>query len=491
MIEKNTLNLKANSPATPHATSSLAAQPWQVLVVDDDADIQAVTRLILANVVFKNRPIELISAYSATQAREILSTQKNIAVALLDVVMETDEAGLELVKIIRNELNNNAIRLILRTGQPGHAPEERVIVDYDINDYKSKNELTAQKLFTAVVSALRAYETIVSLNKTRNGLEKILQSSDSLFKIQSMHDFSSGILTQLSSFLDCKPQGIICIEENTTQTPQSIHALTGHMKITAVTDEFECCLHCNLDGSCGHNELAELVKLASATRTHQFSGHYSAFYLETGVAKATIALVCSEHAIDASDQMLLEVFTSKISIALENAVHYQKMISLEKAAVTDFLTGLHNRRQLLRLGIPLLAAASRNNPIAVAIINIDFFKDINEKYGHDLGDVVLKKIGQLMLGHFREQDLVSRYGGKEFCVVAPTLPSSAAFDLFDRFRRLLEQTAIDILPNETIHVTVSIGVTTDLCPQLDDMIAAAESLLYQAKSAGRNCVMVR
>ena len=489
MIEKNTLNLKANTPTTAKSTSSLLAQPWRVLVVDDDADIQSVTRLILANVVFKNRPIELISAHSAAEARDILTKQTNIAVVLLDVVMETDDAGLELVKIIRDELRNNAIRIILRTGQPGHAPEERVIIDYDINDYKSKNELTAQKLFTTVVAALRTYETIVSLNKTRTGLEKILQSSDSLFKVQSMHEFSSGILTQLSSFLDCKPQGIICIEEtiNQSYTP----ATADNMKITAVTNEFECCLKCNLDGSCGHSELTELIQRAFAKREHQFAGNYSAFYLKTGAAKATIALVCSEHAIDSSDQMLLEVFTSKISIALENAVHYQKMVSLEKAAVTDFLTGLHNRRQLLRLGIPLLACANRKNPLAVSIINIDFFKLINEKYGHDLGDVVLKKVGQVMLSHFREQDLVSRYGGKEFCIIAPALPANDAFLLFDGFRQVLENTAIDIRPNESIHVTVSIGVTTDLCPNLDDMIAAAESLLYQAKSSGRNCVVVR
>ncbi|MDQ5939661.1 MAG: hypothetical protein QG557_609, partial [Pseudomonadota bacterium] len=171
MIEKNTLNLKANTSAAPKSSSTLLAQPWRILVVDDDEDIQSVTRLILANIMFKNRPIELISAYSAAQARDILTVEKNIAVALLDVVMETDNAGLELVKIIRHELHNNAIRIILRTGQPGHAPEENVIIDYDINDYKSKNELTAQKLFTAVIAALRAYETIVSLNKTRHGLE--------------------------------------------------------------------------------------------------------------------------------------------------------------------------------------------------------------------------------------------------------------------------------------------------------------------------------
>ena len=125
MIEKNTLNLKENTQAAPKSNSTLIAQPWRILVVDDDADIQSVTRLILANIVFKNRPIELISAYSAAEARDILSTQKNIAVALLDVVMETDDAGLELVKIIRNELHNNVIRIILRTGQ---SPEKNPLI---------------------------------------------------------------------------------------------------------------------------------------------------------------------------------------------------------------------------------------------------------------------------------------------------------------------------------------------------------------------------
>jgi CheY-like chemotaxis protein len=177
MTEKKPLNLKVPvSHVTPSIVNSHT--PWRVLVVDDDADVHAVSRLILTKIVFKHRPVELLSAYSAAEARELLTREENIAVILLDVVMETEDAGLRLVKTIREELKNNEVRIILRTGQPGQAPEERVIIDYDINDYKAKNELTAQKLFTAVIAALRAYETIVSLNKTRRGLEKILHSSD-------------------------------------------------------------------------------------------------------------------------------------------------------------------------------------------------------------------------------------------------------------------------------------------------------------------------
>ncbi|MDD5228965.1 MAG: diguanylate cyclase [Methylococcales bacterium] len=490
MTEKKPLNLKV---PVLHLTPSIVNShtPWRVLVVDDDADVHAVSRLILTKIVFKHRPVELLSAYSAAEAHELLTCEENIAVILLDVVMETEDAGLRLVKTIREELKNNEVRIILRTGQPGQAPEERVIIDYDINDYKAKNELTAQKLFTAVIASLRAYETIVSLNKTRRGLEKILHSSDSLFKIQSMHEFAAGILTQLSLFLECKPQGIICIEENNEVEYPSASSLPNGMKIIAASEEFSCCLKCNLDHSCGHNELAELIQCALIERKNKFNKNYTAFYLDTNDNKATIALVCSENPIDENDHYLLEVFTSKISIALANAIHYQKMITFEKAAVTDFLTGLNNRRQLLRLGVPLLALANRNNLLAVAMIDIDFFKRVNDSHGHDVGDIVLKKVGELMNERFRRMDVVARYGGEEFCILAPSLNIAQAFELFDNFRASVENTEIAISDSETIKITLSIGVSTDLCPSLDDMISAADYLLYRAKHNGRNCVVVK
>lgn len=494
MTEKKPLNLKAPSV---HSTLSIENSsvnshlPWQILVVDDDPDVHAVTRLILTKIVFKHRQVELISAYCAAQALKLLQQEKNIAVVLLDVVMETDDAGLQLVKAIREELKNHEVRIILRTGQPGQAPEERVIVDYDINDYKSKNELTAQKLFTSVIAALRAYETIISLNKTRRGLEKILLSSDSLFKIQSMHEFASGILTQLSSFLECKPQGIICIKENNEVEYPHVSMLPNGMNIIAATDEFECCLKCNLDESCGHGELAKLIQRALIERKNQFNKNYTAFYLDANDNKATIALVCSENPIDEHDHYLLEVFTSKISIALANAIHYQKMISFEKASTTDFLTGLNNRRQLLRLGLPLLALANRNNLLAVAMIDIDFFKQVNDNYGHDVGDLVLKKVGKLMNERFRRMDIVARYGGEEFCILAPALNIAQAFELFDNFRASVANYEIAISDSEMIKITLSIGVTTDLCVSLDDMIAAADNLLYRAKHNGRNRVVVK
>ncbi len=487
------LNLKVSRAPYDKASPS-RLPPWRILIVDDDIEVHTVTRLILDKTVFKQRTVELLSAFSAAEAKKILLTESNIAVILLDVVMETEDAGLLLVRSIRQDLNNKAVRIILRTGQPGQSPEEQVIIDYDINDYKAKSELTSQKLFTTVIASLRAYETIMSLEKTRLGLEKIIDCSDSLFQINSMREFASGMLTQLSLFLDCKPEGILCIEGYLDkEVLHDADHLCNGLEVVAAAGRYDDCLTClhPLDETaCNHKDMVTHIQKALREHKNQFDDDYTVLYLETGEHKATIALVHSGQVVEEHDQRLLALFASKISIALANVIYYQKMISFEEAATTDFLTGLNNRRQLLRLGIPLLAGANRGaTPMAVAMLDIDHFKQINDAYGHDAGDVVLKHIGALLKERFRLSDIVSRYGGEEFCVLAPQLDPERAFELFDEFRYTLAMQRIEV-KGRALVVTVSIGVTTVLCDSLDDMISKADELLYNAKQAGRNCVVI-
>jgi signal transduction histidine kinase len=135
-------------------------QEYLVLVVDDDEYVHQLTKMVLRGFTFEGSPIRLASAMSAKEAMDYISDNDNVAVALVDVVMETDNAGLDLVNYIRNTTNNNEIRLLIRTGQPGAAPEESVFQDYDINDYLSKTELTAHKLRMALLNALRSYRDI-------------------------------------------------------------------------------------------------------------------------------------------------------------------------------------------------------------------------------------------------------------------------------------------------------------------------------------------
>jgi len=138
---------------------------WKIMLVDDEKEIHHVTKLALKDFAYEGKGLAFVSAYSAQEARQLIQSHSDTALILLDVVMETDHAGLALAKYIRETLGNNFVRIILRTGQPGQAPEGTVIVDYDINDYKAKTELTTQKLFTTIVTALRSYRDITTLDK--------------------------------------------------------------------------------------------------------------------------------------------------------------------------------------------------------------------------------------------------------------------------------------------------------------------------------------
>ncbi|HYD30474.1 MAG TPA: response regulator [Azospirillaceae bacterium] len=157
--------------------SGRAVAPWPILVVDDEEDVHSMTQLILADAVFNGRPFELISAYSAREARRVLAERHDIAVILLDVVMENDSAGLGLTREIRGEMQRKEVRIILRTGQPGLAPQREVIVDYDINDYRSKADMSSESLFIAVISALRSYEHIMSIEEKVSRRTAELQES--------------------------------------------------------------------------------------------------------------------------------------------------------------------------------------------------------------------------------------------------------------------------------------------------------------------------
>ena len=170
-----------------------APAPWTVLIVDDDPEVHAITRVVLHDVEYEGRGLTFLSAFSAEEARAILRATGDVAAVLLDVVMETDDAGLKLVHFIREELGNRHVRIILRTGQPGLAPERQVIVGYDINDYKAKSELTAQTLFTATVAALRSYQHIRTIEEGRRGLENAQRATvHALGKLAEFKDEVTG-----------------------------------------------------------------------------------------------------------------------------------------------------------------------------------------------------------------------------------------------------------------------------------------------------------
>ena len=145
---------------------------WKVLIVDDEKEVHNMTKLVLKGFTFENRPLKLLHAYSGEQAKQIIVQNPDIALILLDVVMEDDDTGLKLVKFVREKQNNKFVRIVLRTGQPGQAPESKVILDYNINDYKLKTDLVIEKLHTTIISSLRTYRDLVKIYEEKEVLKK-------------------------------------------------------------------------------------------------------------------------------------------------------------------------------------------------------------------------------------------------------------------------------------------------------------------------------
>ena len=147
----------APGPAAAKPGAANAPAPWRVLIVDDDVDVHVVTKFSLSNACFMGRRLSFLHAYSGEEALTVLRANPDVALVLLDVIMETSDAGLRVARQIRDTLHNELVRIVLRTGQPGQALEHSIILDYDINDFWCKTDLTTRKLFTTVISSLRAY----------------------------------------------------------------------------------------------------------------------------------------------------------------------------------------------------------------------------------------------------------------------------------------------------------------------------------------------
>ncbi|QKJ22585.1 HD domain-containing phosphohydrolase [Poseidonibacter lekithochrous] len=154
------------------------AEKWKILISDDEEDVHLLTKTVLKNFEYKNKQLEFISAYSGKDTVEILKENDDIVLVLLDVIMENDHAGLEVVKRIREELCNDFIQIILRTGQSGQVLEDDVVMNYAINDYKEKTELTSQKLLTTITTSIRSFENMKNIKKLNHELGGLLSIYD-------------------------------------------------------------------------------------------------------------------------------------------------------------------------------------------------------------------------------------------------------------------------------------------------------------------------
>uniref|UniRef100_UPI0005B29CEF DUF3369 domain-containing protein n=1 Tax=Methylobacterium sp. B34 TaxID=95563 RepID=UPI0005B29CEF len=368
------------------------AQPtagaWVIAVIDDDPAVHDGTRYALASYTLDGRGLEILTARSAAEARVLLAERRDVAVVLLDVVMETDNAGLELVDYIRRELRQETVRIILRTGQPGQAPERRIIVDYDINDYKAKTELTADKLFTSLTAALRAHQQLKRLDETRRGLEIIIDAAPMLLDHKSMQRLAEGVLTQVASLLNVACAGILVLRE--TAAPQERFCVLAGSGCYGHYAGREPCWPLE-------ERVQPLVERAFAERRHSFGEHWSTLYLHTASGSEIVALIEADRQLSETDRSLIALFTSRLSIAFDNVILYERLqltnADLERRVVERTAELIRANRRLdlqrsdlrransLKTEILGTIAHDLKNPLAVILGRAEMLSDLIDMQG--------------------------------------------------------------------------------------------------------------
>lgn len=308
----NELRFAPEDSASPRGQSAIP--PWKILIVDDEQGVHDVTRLALKNFEFDGRGLDFLHAYSDQTARRILASHHDIALTLVDVVMEHEHAGLDLVRHIREDLNNPLIRIVLRTGQPGQAPERAVIRDYDINDYKEKTELTAQKLYSTVYTSLRSYRDLSALEANRHGLEHVIRASGAVFQISDLNRFIQGVLEQLVALLylgeDSLYIGCECVAVESQLDQLSVVAATGNYAHLIGRNPNECLAP----------ELLDLVaEVLHDKRSMVRDSHYIG-YFQPRQGREDVIFVTSARPLTVDDRKLMELFLQNVSIAYENAL---------------------------------------------------------------------------------------------------------------------------------------------------------------------------
>lgn len=287
---------------------------WKILIIDDDPGVHEVTEMSLNGFEFSGRGLQFLNAYSAAQAKEILNREDDVAIALVDVVMESEHAGLELLKYIREVQKNHTIRLILRTGQPGQAPERRVIREYDINDYKEKTELTAQKLYSTIYTSLRSYRDLMALHNNRRGLEHIIRATGHLFVIPDLAEFIQGVLEQLVALLylgnDALYIGCECLACEQDQDSSKVIAATGQFT-TTIGKKPEDSLS---------PEVYAMVKEAHEKKCSIMHKHVFVGYFAPHPGREDIVYVNSPIPLSRQDLGLIDLFLHNVSIAYENII---------------------------------------------------------------------------------------------------------------------------------------------------------------------------
>ncbi|AMM83548.1 EAL domain-containing protein [Martelella sp. AD-3] len=306
--------------------AAFAGRPWKVLVVDDNPDVHAATDYALKDVSIFGRPLKTISAHSVDEAIVRAEEHEDIAVSMIDVVMETDDAGMKLVKALRNK-GFSDMRLVLRTGYPGYAPELAVVTDYEIDGYHTKDELTRTRLISLLTTSIRAYDSIRAMSRSREGLELIVRSARQLFRRGNLEMFAEGVLTQIAALLRVDADGLVAAAGPRGDVLRVVAGI-GRYSATGPLAFAEAAPN-----------IADLFEEGEPNLEPVFSGGYMGLWFDAGEDGRLFAALRTDRAVDQPELDLLRLFASNIAVGFQNLALIE---ALDRLAFRDAFLDLPN-----------------------------------------------------------------------------------------------------------------------------------------------------
>jgi diguanylate cyclase len=393
----------------PPEDQSPLADPWRILVVDDDADVHRATELAMQGLLIEGRPLTFLHAHSGATAREVLGTESDLAVALLDVVMESDDAGLQLVRFIRQDPSRDALRIVLRTGQPGYAPEIETVRSLDINDYKTKSELTRTRLYTVLTAAIRSYKQICELQASRKGLSQVIDATTELSHYRTLPRYAEGALARLCALFDSLPQGLVVVRHRSDPMGQS--------RVVAAQGTFCSLLGASLD-AIGEVQLRDLIWNCLEQEV-AWPANTLVLRFELANQRVLALYAQLERHPEPSEEPLLRTFVSTLSVGFDNVAMYGQLLD---HAYNDQLLQLPNRNRFIEL---LEQRLREPEGLALALVDIDDFSDINDAFGHRFGDQVLQVVAARMGSKLGARTEIARISADTFGLMGHTQQVSA------------------------------------------------------------------
>ncbi len=468
---------------------------WKILIVDDEADVHRVTEHVLSDFVFSGQPISFLHAYSEEEAREIIDKQHDIALILLDVVMEEDYSGLKLINYIRDDKADSITQIIIRTAYPAFAPEQTIIMEYDVNGYINKVDATASNLSTNIIVALHRFSHLSEATSNRN----LIESEDQI---------KEDLVSDPVPFDSDRPLKVLIVDDE-----ESVHSVTKF-----VLRDFSF-------------ENREIINL------HAYSAKEAKLIVDEHPDVAVILLDIIMETNDAGLEVIkyvrdtLELTTPRIILRTGQAANLDVKDLIESYDVNDFknkseitaenffdtlYTSIRSYKQILYLEHQqdmLLSYVSDNNsmynvsgkrlyeehPItrlkrgskdnenqAIMIVEIDNFDEIKDTLGDEVSNHFMNEVIKRILQMLRDIDLIGRFGGNELVILLENYGKKENISNVAK-RMIKELSKSFVFDDHTIKTGVNIGITIRInSVDNSQLLREADIAMREAKSSGLN-----